>query len=332
MKKILLISNYRANVGGISGQVELLKYYLSNEGFEVEIFNTKGSLWYRLGLFYRLRKVGKLYDVFHIHACSKLGFLPAIVGIKVGKKLQKKIVLTYHGGGAATFFKKHIRLVRKYLLQTDSNIVLSGFLGNIFQQYDIPYVIIPNIIKFKDQYKERDIIHPNFISIRSLTSLYNIECILRAFEIVKKRITNATLMIVGDGCSRLELEQYVEAHQLEDVTFVGKVKNSDIYHFLDQSDIMLSSPREDNMPVSLLEGMNAGLLVISSNVGGVPYMIEDHKNGLLFESDNDKMLSEKMIWAVTHQDDVKLMMKEGSHFVKDYKWESVRNKILAQYV
>ena len=46
------------------------------------------------------------------------------------------------------------------------------------------------------------------------------------------------------------------------------------------------------MQVSVLEGFNAGLLVISSNVGGVPYMIEHGRSGLVFESDKEDEMAD----------------------------------------
>lgn len=123
--------------------------------------------------------------------------------------------------------------------------------------------------------------------------MYNIECIIKAYQIVKLKLPEATLTIVSDGPSRDSLVKMVADFGLKDVKFTGRVDNSKIYELLDDADIMLSSPLIDNMPVSVLEGMNAGLLVISSNVGGVPYMIEDGVNGMLFESKNAEALAEK---------------------------------------
>lgn len=322
--KVLLITNNKKGTGGISGQVEVLQKNLVNEGIKADIFNTKGSILYRMFCRRSLLKVATNYDVLHIHCCSKIGFFPAIVGIPIGKKLGKKVVLTYHGGGAEEFFRKHTRLVRHFLLKTDANIVLSGFLGKVFDKYQIPYTIIPNVIELDaSRFKQRNQIRPNFISIRTLSPLYNIECILRAFKRVKQQIPEATLRIVGDGPSRAKLEDMVNSEGIEDVTFVGRVDNTEIYNQLDQADIMLSSPAIDNMPVSILEAFNAGLLVISSNVGGVPYMIKDGVNGILFSSDNDKELSSKMLYAVNSKDASKQMIAKAQSSLQQYSWEKV---------
>lgn len=119
--------------------------------------------------------------------------------------------------------------------------------------------------------------------------------------------------------------------KLRDVCFVGRVDNSEIYRYLERADVMVSSPLIDNMPVSVLEGMNAGLLVISSNVGGVPYMIDDGVNGLLFCSKNEEALAEKMILVVEKQEKSKAMIHEAYQGLGKYSWESVKRKLLPVY-
>lgn len=331
-KSILLITNYKPGCGGISVQVELIQKRLRGEGLIVDVFNTKKSLIKRLGLFGKLKKVGQQYDIFHIHTCSGFGFFSAVIGIVVGRLLKKKIILTYHGGGAERFFDRHHSFVHYFLTKTDVNIVLSGFLSRIFNKHSIPCIIIPNAIEFdSSHYRRRVHFAPRFISIRTLSSLYNIECLLNGFKKVKDVIPGATLTIVGDGPSRKSLEQMVKDEGIRDVAFIGRVDNSIIYQYLGDADIMVSTPRIDNMPVSILEAMNAGLLVISSNVGGVPYMIEDGDTGLLFENDNHQQLAEKMIWAVEHQEDVSNMADTAKEKLSYYSWESVRDKLLNVY-
>ena len=330
--KILLISNYEEGVGGISVQVSMLREKLRGEGYTCDILSTKGSIAKRIKAIWTLLSKGRKYDVFHIHACSDRGFLPAILGINVGRLLKKRIVLTFHGGGAEGFFKKKQNLVNRYLNRTSANIVLSGFIGRVFDQYGIPYMVIPNILESDDStFRARTEIKPKFISIRSFTETYNIKCTLKAFQAVQEKYPEATLTLLGGGPLKSELEQYVIDKHLQNVSFVGQVPNTEIYRYLDDADIMVSSSRFDNMPVSILEGFKAGLLVIASNVGGVPYMIEDGRNGLLFENKNDRQMAEKMIAAIEHPEATIQMIENAYHCLGAYKWENCREKLLALY-
>ncbi|MBR4390575.1 MAG: glycosyltransferase family 4 protein [Bacteroidales bacterium] len=332
MKRVLFVCNYKPKVGGISGQVEILQRKLREEGYKADIFSTKASVWKRLRLLPQLRRKVREYDIVHVHCCSEWGFLPAVMGVSVGKRLGKRVVLTYHGGGGESFFDKHPKLVHRYLTRTDANIVLSGFLARIFEKHHLPYVIIPNIVDLDSSlFRERIPLRPRFVCIRAHEELYNIPCILRAFQQVQIQIPEATLMLVGAGTLHEDLIQQVEQMKLPNVTFTGRVDNSEIVNYLDQADIMLSAPKVDNMPVSLIEAMNVGLFIVSSNVGGVPYMIEDGKSGLLFESDNDVELAEKMLWALNHQLESKEIIMRAFQSVKKYSWENVRDQLISLY-
>lgn len=330
--KILIISNFTPNVGGISVQVELLYKNLLNDGYSTRVFSTKASAIKRLLMIFKLWFVGRKYDVFHIHACSDRGFFPAVLGVIVGKLLKKRVVLTYHGGGCGAFFAKHPKFVRSFLCNTDANIVLSGYLASIFEEFNIPFHIIPNILEpNKNAYRERTEIRPKFISIRSLEEVYNIKCIIGAFQVVQRKFPSTTLCILGDGSRRGELEHFVEEQQINNIVFKGRVDNEQIYTFIDKADILLSSPLIDNQPVSLLEAFNAGLLVISSNVGGVPYMVQDGESGLLFESDNHLDLAEKMIFALEHQQQSLQMIHQAKMKLSYYSWDSIKNSLYGLY-
>lgn len=359
MKRILLLSNYQRGLGGINAQVDLLHAYLNQEeGIVADIFSTKGNPLKRAWQMTELLCCARKYDVLHIHACSYWGMVPTVMGVVAGKLWRKRIVITYHGGGAEEYFAKHIRFVKRWLNRADQVVVLSGFLKDIFDRYAISCEVIPNIVVLQPQKtRDRDIA-PRFISIRHLEPLYNIPCILQAYEQILKAYPNATLDILGKGSTREQLEQYVVDKELTGVHFVGQVPNQQIYDYLDKADIMLSASRADNMPVSLLEAMNAGLLVISSRVGGVPYMINelevrgDEKQhprlmpnslialspdclntatGLLFERDNADELAEKMRWALEHQEEVKYIIANAQAEVQKYSWDNIKPQLMKLY-
>ena len=366
--KILYISNYKKGIGGINAQVDLLQQFINQEdGWHASIFSTKGNPLCRCIAFVKLLCKTRKYDILHIHACSYWGMVPAVFGIIVGKLWRKRTIITYHGGEAKEYFCKHANFVRRWLTRADEVVVLSGFLKEIFDQYQIPCVVIPNIVVLRPQTERTTTIAPKFISIRHLEPLYNIPCVLQAYEQVLKVYPEATLDILGQGSMRAELEGYVQEHNLTSVRFIGQVPNDKIYDYFAKASIMLSAPKIDNMPVSLLEAMNAGLLVISSRVGGVPYMINDglgfsgvensaaenpasrlnasspdsliasspyrpnKATGLLFESGNANELAEKMIWALEHSEEVKQIIAQAQVDVQKYAWKNVKQQLMKVY-
>lgn len=342
VKKVLYISNYKKGLGGINAQVDLLHACVINEGYIADIFSTKGNPFKRIGQFFQLLSAVRRYDVLHIHGCSDWGMLPVVYGIIAGKIWRKCIVVTYHGGGAENYFANHSAFARRWLRRADKVIVLSGYLKNVFDIYEIPCLVIPNIVTLRaDIYQPKQGIAPKFISIRHLTSLYQIDLVIRAFAQVLEKYPDATLDILGQGDKREEFEALVRELEKEGVSelgrkvrFVGQVPNEQIYDYLRANDIMLSAPKIDNMPVSLLEAMNAGVLVISSNVGGVPYMIEHGRTGLLFDGLEDegvRGLEKQMLWALEHQEE-SIRMIEAAHIeVQKYTWAEVKKQLLPLY-
>lgn len=330
--KVLLICNYRAGVGGISGQVEALLKHLRQEGHEVDIFSTKGSVLRRISLLFGLLREAKGYDVLHVHCCSGWGFLPAVMCLFAARIQGKRLVLTYHGGGAEVFFANHKCLVHKVLTRTDCNIVLNGFTEGVFRRHSLPCMVIPNILDIEPgRFRPRETIAPRYVCTRAHEDNYNIPCILHAFGAVQSKMPEATLTLVGDGSQHDALLRMVSDMRLRNVTFAGRVANSDIFHLLDGADVLLSAPRVDNMPVSLLEAMAAGLLVISSNVGGVPFVISDGYDGLLFESGSSDELAQKMLWAVDNQVAARTIIQNAHRSVEQYRWDNIKDKLYKAY-
>ncbi len=365
MKKILFISNYKKGVGGINAQVDLLCNAIEAEHldathldsssldaahlekpYQADIFSTKGNPIKRIWLFFKLLFVVRRYDVLHIHGCSDWGMLPVVYGVIAGKIWRKRIIVTYHGGGAGDYFERHGVFASRWLRRADKVIVLSGYLKKVFDKYEIPCLVIPNIVPLReDVYQPKKAITPKMISVRHLTDLYRIDLIIRAFAKVVEKYPEATLDILGQGDKREELERLVVSGLgvsglSERVHFIGQVPNEKMYDYLKANDIMLSAPKIDNMPVSLMEAMNAGVLVISSNVGGVPYMIEHKKTGLLFDTDSPSLdsvnldaerLAGKIIWALEHQKETVAMIEVAHEEAKKYSWNNIRKQLLPVY-
>jgi len=79
---------------------------------------------------------------------------------------------------------------------------------------------------------------------------------------------------------------------------VGRKSIPDYY---DQSDFMLNASNIDNMPMSILEAFSSGIPVISTEAGGIPYIIRDGENGMLVSLDDDQAMAEKAIYLLENQ-------------------------------
>jgi glycosyltransferase involved in cell wall biosynthesis len=116
--------------------------------------------------------------------------------------------------------------------------------------------------------------------------------LFEALALIKSKLTNVDVWIVGDGEMREELENQVQALQLSNVSFLG-VRN-DIAELLSQTDIFVLPTTSDTLPIAIIEAMFATKAIITTNQGGIPEIIQDHHSGLIAEVGNSQQLAEKL--------------------------------------
>ena len=324
MKKVLLISNYRKSIGGISGQVEILLDKFNNNQISCELFNTKVNNFKRLQLPFRLFIRSFNYDVFHIHGCSGLGFFPIIIGVLIGRFTKKKIIVTYHGGNFKKFIASYPKLVKYFLTKADVLTVPSQYLVKIFKENNLDTIHLPNIIREDNvKFKKRNFFHPKIIVTRSFEKVYNISLVIKAFAEIKKKYIGSTLFLIGDGSLKKILQKEVKDLEVKGIVFVGRVENSEIGNNLNKADIYVNPTTADNMPISLFEAFACGLPVISTNVGGIPNFIKDSENGFLIDSDDLEGLISKIEYILLNQDKMKPIVNKGYSTFLSKTWSSL---------
>ncbi len=102
------------------------------------------------------------------------------------------------------------------------------------------------------------------------------------------------ILIAGAGSAETALRERIEALGLsEQVLYLGFVQ--DVGRILNVLDVQLNcSYGTEASSIALIEGMSLGLATVASDYGGNPWMVEDGKTGLLFESGNSHDLAEKL--------------------------------------
>ena len=94
------------------------------------------------------------------------------------------------------------------------------------------------------------------------------------------------LDLIGDGGERPVLEGLVHEYGLDEhVRFWGMVPNVEVYRYLAQNNIYILMSKNEGLPISIIEAMRAGLPIISTNVSGIPELVNEGYNGLLLNPD-----------------------------------------------
>ena len=161
--------------------------------------------------------------------------------------------------------------------------------------------------------------------IGRLVDVKGVDVLIDALGILvnDEKLCHIHLDILGDGPARAELEQKVEALGLKDiVTFHGV--QLDKAPFYDKAKIFVYPPIwQEAFGISIIEAMSQGLICVASDVGGIPEIITDGQDGLLFEAGSPKALAEalKKATAITGGSDAAEFIKASRRRAADFTIE-----------
>ena len=287
------------------------------------------SLIYWWLLLTRVRR----YEVIHIFSASYFSFLLAPTpAILVAKLYRKKIVLNYRSGEAADHLSRWRGTAIPTLRLADEIVVPSGYLVDVLAQFELVSRAVPNFLDMNQfSFRERKRLRPVFLSNRNFEPLYNVACILRAFQIIQQRWPDAKLILAGGGSQHGELEALAQELKLHNVQFVGRVAPSQMTALYDSADIYLNSPDIDNMPGSIIEAFACGLPVVTTDAGGIPYLVENGRNGLVVKCGDHRALAESASRLLEDRLLAQKLAAIGQHECDKYKWSAVRSEWLKVY-
>jgi len=272
-------------------------------------------------------------DIVHVFSASYWSFVLAPTpAVLIGRLFGKKILLNYRSGEADEHFRRWSRFVRWVLRRADRVVVGSEFLCRIFLQLRIQADVIPNVID-QEQFcfRLRRSLTPRLLCTRGFEAHYGIPDVLKAFAKVKTKLPNATLTLVGKGPQEPLLRKLAADLQLPNITFAGAVSHDEIAEWYDRHEILINASKIDNMPVSILEAFAAGLPVVSTDAGGIPFLVEHERTGLLSPVSKPDELAANVIRILENPELARALSLQGWLESARYCWSEVGPQWLRVY-
>lgn len=273
------------------------------------------------------------HDIIHIFSAGDTSFVLATTpAVLIAKLFGKKAILNYRHGGAEEHLSKWRRSAVPTVGLFDKIVVPSGFLVGVFAEFGFTAQPIFNFVN-TDKYifRERNPLRPVFLSNRNFEPLYNVGCILRAFRAIQNRFPEAELIVAGDGEEREKLVELAVELNLKNVEFVGRIPQEQMPALYDRADIYLNSPNIDNMPGSIIEAFAAGTPVVSTNVGGIPFIVDNGENGLLVEKNDHENMARQAIRLLENPETAQKIIANARGECQKYSWKNVRRQWLDLY-
>lgn len=220
-----------------------------------------------------------------IDTYGSINFYIAWVVARLARVVGKPYIPILHGGNLPLRLEHNPHLCRHIFKYAYQSIAPSRYMQAAFAQHGYETKVIPNSIDLKEyNYQKRSQISPRLLWVRSFAALYNPGLAIEVFKMLRTKYPDATLCMVGpdkDGslaqCKALAAQLGVA----DQVTFTGRLSKTAWHQLSAEYDIFLNTTNVDNMPISVIEAMALGLPVVSTNVGGLPYLLEDQKEALL---------------------------------------------------
>jgi glycosyltransferase involved in cell wall biosynthesis len=335
--KLLYIGNILSKHGFSPTTIETLGPLLQQE-FDVHLVSNKKSKFLRiLDMWFSIIKNRTTVDYIVIDTYSSSAYYFALSCGILSHFLGLKYIPILHGGNLETRIHKSSKLTNTFFRNAFILVSPSGFLKHIFEKHGYSNIIvIPNNIQIENyNFRQRSIISPKLLWVRSFADFYNPELAIYILKKLLKNYPESQLCFVGpdkDGTQKKCIALTEELELQKNIIFTGKLPKTDWLKLAQDYDIFISTTNIDNTPVSVIEAMALGMIVISTNVGGVPYVIANESNGHLFEANNIEDGTNKIL-NILQQSSIqieqnKIMSENARKTAETWDWKAVRLKWL----
>jgi L-malate glycosyltransferase len=329
-KKILYIGNMLSKHGNTPTSIETLGLLLEKEGYTLYYSSSKKN------------KIGRLFDMLFstfyfaprvnyvlIDVYSSQNFWYAILVSQICRLLKIKYIAKLHGGNLPYRLQKNPFLSDLIFKNAYSLSAPSRYLVDAFEvKYKKNLVYIPNTIEVENyKFHSRVFDSPKLLWVRSFSTIYNPRMAIKVLAKLKQKYPNATLCMVGpdkenliEDCKKYAIELGV------DVDFPGRLSKKKWTKLALDYNVFINTTHFDNTPISVIEAMALGLPVVSTNVGGIPFLLKNYQQGILVNDDDD----DAMVVAINQvMLDSKLrndVIQSARSLAETFDWSKVKLK------
>lgn len=305
--------------GGITTLIsEILNSSLKNE-FEFVYIESQAEDFGKFGkLFLALRAIRQFIldclfkpsDLIYVHLGSNASLYRESVFVILAKILRKKVILHFHAGDINNYYPFQSKIGQKYIRRalslSDSLIAVSKESARQLREITASpnITVITNAIDTSVfDVGERS---PNGGAVRllfvgAIGKLKGERDLIKALAILRcGGKPNIKVSFLGYGAENLK-DYCEELGVFEFIEFLGAVPMSERIKFFQKADIFVLPTYAEAMPMSVIEAMAAALPVVTTQVGGIPELIEDGKTGFLFPPGDANALAEKISFLLNNR-------------------------------
>lgn len=302
---------------------------IEKDGVEVIKYSSKSNQLLRLlHMCWGVIKYAKSCEYILIDTFSSSAFYYAFATSQLARVLNKKYIPILRGGNLPHRIDTSVFLSNAIFRHSYTNVAPSHYLKEAFEKKGYETTYVPNILEIdRYQYKKRSPLQPKLFWVRAFKHLYNPLLAIDVLERLQNQYPEAGLCMVGPAMddSFEQIQEEVKKRGLESsVEFTGVLSKEDWHKKSEDFDIFINTTNFDNTPVSVMEAMALGLPIVSTNVGGMPYLIEDGKDGILVEKENAKAMTKAIVSLLSNpSEEIAINARKKA---ESFAWRNVKKK------
>jgi glycosyltransferase involved in cell wall biosynthesis len=293
--RTVVVANVFPDGAGAVSVSQDLASRLSALGKSVSLCSTQRNALRRLAdIFLTIFRSRATASTALVEVYSGRAFLWAAWSVLWLRAFRIPIVLALHGGELPALAQKHPRALRALLSSARRVVAPSEFLAGALRRFRSDIVIIPNAIDVRAYQRDRLDAGGTMIWLRAFHQVYRPDIAVRVVAQLRERFPDVHLVMVGpdkDGSFSRVRDLATHLGVADRVDLRHAIPKAAVPSLLQEGTIFLNTTSVDNFPVSVVEAMAAGLCVVSSSVGGVPYLIRDGVNGFLVDGSADAFVT-----------------------------------------
>lgn len=340
--KVLMLGPARSVNGGISAVVN--NFYEAGLDREVDLTylgtmedgSRAHKLWVALRAVILFILIAWKYDIVHINMASDVSIYRKMVFIRIAALYRKKILIHQHGGNIREFYyeqcsdrqRKHIS---RALNRAEYFLVVAPYLKDIFSHIVDPdkILVLSNSVPMPAEIPRTFEKH-RLLFLGRLCKEKGIGELLDAAAALRPDYPDLKLLLGGCWVDR-ELEEKAEklGTLIDSPGWIGPAQKEQA---LADCDIFVLPSYFEGLPVALLEGMSHGCACVATEVGGIPQIIADGKEGLLVPPKDAAALEKalrRLLERPSLQKDLGSAARERIN--KDYNLEKNMETLLSVY-
>ena len=331
-KTVLYIGNMLSVHGKSISVIEELGPLLEAD-YIVKYASSKLNRFLRLGeMVLSVIKYRSKADYIIIDTYSTSNFYFAFIISQMARILDTKYIHVLHGGNLPHRLKKSPFFSKMMFKHSYTNIAPSNYLKQVFEANGYKTEYIPNFINIENYpFKVRNNAMGKLLYVRSFGEIYNPKLAIKVLLLIKERVPNIKLCMVGgdqDGTLEEVKNIVFENGLAKYVEFKGFLPKEKWLRLSTEYDIFINTTNFDNTPVSVVEAMALGFPIVSTNVGGIPFLLSNEETALLVPKDDENIFAEAIYRIISDPNLTEELSKNARKKAESFDWGNVKEKWL----